>query len=102
MTSIIIVGIAVLAILSFGTTSTSLACLLMIFYCSGNRLLLNSMILFCLVYSEISLLVAQSFGILQISINGSAALPIIQLDSSAFYIGLDYDYGYDNNACTKP
>ena len=66
---------------------------------SGSRLLLNSMILFCLLYSEISLLVAQSFGILQISINGSATVPIIQLDSSAFYIGLDYDYGYDNNAC---
>ena len=54
-------------------------------------------ILFCLsLYSEISLLVAESFGILRLSINGGTPVTLTQFDATAlnFYVGLDYDYRY--------
>ena len=47
---------------------------------------------FCLLHSDTSLFVAQSFGILQLSTDGSTTVPLTQLDPFAFYIGLDYDY----------
>ena len=46
----------------------------------------------CLLRSDTSLFVAQSFGILQLSIDGSTTVPLTQLDPFVFYIGLDYDY----------
>ena len=37
---------------------------------------------------------ANSFHILQLTIDGSIALPLTQLNFEAFYISLDYDYRY--------
>lgn len=48
----------------------------------------------CLLYSEISLIVALSFSILQVSIDGSITVPLTQFNGASLYIGLDYDYRY--------
>ena len=62
----------------------------------GNGFL-TTYFLCLLLYSEISLLVAESFGVLRLSVNGSTPVALTQLDPTAFYIGLDYDYRYNIN-----
>ena len=64
---------------------------------AGNGFFFNNIYFLCLsLYSEISLLVAESFGILRFGINGSTLVTLTQFDATAlnFYIGLDYDYRY--------